>query len=216
MAKTSKEIEIGEKKFKLNYPSIGLSSEADMEYSKAFTNALTNGLKPQVLMEKTLRDSGLWTLEDDKSIDSLTKDLQDSIVKIMGLSDDLERERERANFYSIQNALLKVTIRKQSLTNHTAEQKGEEAKITYLCWNCILNLDGTKYWKSKDDLMKEQDQDLVKRAIQEFISFTSGLEEKMNSIEAILSGDLENKEVEKEEIKETIEEIKTEVVATLN
>lgn len=213
--KTEKVITVDGKELKLVYPTIGLSSEADTEYSKAFTKALQNGLSPQVVMERTLREAGVWTLEDDAKLEALTRDLQEHVSKIVLIKDTAERETKKIDFYKTQNELYQLTVKRQSLNNHSAEQKGEEAKIAFLSWNCILNSDGTKYWPNQEAFYKEQNNDFMKTVIQEFVSFTSGLEDKMNSIDDILSGKFGEPEIEESvtESPSEVQEIKEEAVA---
>ncbi len=202
---TSKMVEVNGKKVKLSLPTIGMGTTGDLEYSKAYTKALHDGLMPRVAMEKFVIDNNLWTKEDDKRVADVSSGLE-NLMASFSLEKDAEKRNElKAKFYDLRNELSAISSKRQNLFVHTAESKGEENKIAHLAWQCILNEDGTRVWNSREDLMNETDVPFVSQVLQLFVAYTSGLEEKVEAIETIMDG------IEEEREKEELEPAKTEV-----
>ncbi len=181
---TSKMIEVDGRKIKLISPTLGIGSEGDLEFSKAYTKALQAGLMPRAAMEKLSIDSGAWTTKDDEEVTIISNKLQDVMAAFLVAAGE-EKDKLRLEFYDFRNRLAAITAKRQSLFTHTAEAKGEEAKIASLAWKCILNEDGSKVWKSLEEFFSETNIGFVSQAVQSFVAFTSGLEEKIEEIEKI-------------------------------
>lgn len=191
----SKTVEVCGKKIKLNTPTIGMGAEGDLEYSKAYTKSLIGGLMPRAAMEKFVRESKSWTDEDDTRLSDVMSKLQELMAQFGTEKDNDKRQDLRLSFYETRNELANLTARRQSLFAHTAESKGEEAKVTNLAWKCITNEDGSKIWNTQEQFLAETDVEFVGAALQEFISFTTNLEEKMSELDEIIEGDyIEEKE----------------------
>ncbi len=203
-------VTINDKKIKLVRPTLGIASEGDLEYSKAYTKALQNGLIPKVVMDKLCIETGAWTAKDDEEVATVSKRLHE-IMEIFATSGD-NKDSAKLEFYELRNRLTIITAKRQSSFTHTAESKGEEAKISSLACKCILNEDGSKIWKNLEEFYNETNLQFVSQAVQEFVAFTSGLGEQIDELEKIFDGPSEEtpkETIEKiEEIKKTEEEIK--------
>lgn len=195
MAKeTSKIISIGDKKVKINIPTIGMGTEADLEYSKAYTKAIQNGILPRAAMEKIILANKVWTVEDDQKILEINGRVEEVITNHASETDKDKKLELRLEFDRLRNELLDMTTKRQTLFLHTAEAKGEEAKIANLMWKCVVNEDGSRIWKTYEDFANDTDISFASQAMQEFVAFTSGLEERIQQIEDIFKDEEETKE----------------------
>lgn len=182
--------DIAGRKVKFVKPNIGLSSEADMEYSKAYAAALKNGLPPRVSVQRRLEEDGHWTPTDDQKIDDLTVRMQEIIVelRIEGKTDK-EKEDLRKEFSQVDADLAVLDITRRQLFNHTAETKGEEAKLTCLAWQSILNEDGSKIWNSKEEFLNATADEFIGQAVRQFVLFNSNVDSAIDEVVAILGSD---------------------------
>jgi len=196
---TEKSIEIEGRKIILKYPSVGESTDADTEYSKAFTMALKDGLMPKAIMEKTLVDNGLWTEEDTKEEAGLAAKLTEIMAKNRETTKQDEKDKLKEEFYRIQEEIMAYGVKKQSLSAHCAENKGEEARIAYLAWRCILNEENNRLWETQEEFFSNDNNTFVRAVLQEFVSFTTGLDEKINNLDKILDGEFSEQELVPEE-----------------
>lgn len=200
-------VEIQGKKVKLVKPNVKISGECDFEYSKAYTHALKNGLLPRLALEKVMIDSGAWSKEDDIREAELSKDAQETILEMKFSESAEDKLTLRSKFDSIQEELTNISAKRQSLYFNSAEQRGDEARLGHLAWNCILNEDDSNIWSSKEELEKAPDNDFVKESVRELVTFNTDLESKVEKLTNALdelTGD--NKKVETETTEDKKEE----------
>ncbi len=182
--------------YKVVFPTVGQSTEADIDYSKSYNSSLKNGILPRVAMEAYVRNNELWEVEKDNEIDLLNKELGDITFEIKKEKDLEKRKVLTIKFIEKRDELLVLGSERESLYHHTAESKGEEARISSLIWKCVSKEDGTKVWASKEDFLNERDSQLVSGLVQAFVGFTSGLEKKMEQLNDIFKDPIseDNKE----------------------
>ncbi len=205
--------EIQDRKIKLATPTIGMGTEGDLAYSKAYTQAIQNGILPRIAMEKYVNEQKLWTNEDDLEVQRVSVDLQE-IMALFSSEKDTEKKNElKLRFYNLKNTLTNLSIKRQSLFLHTAESKGEEAKISSIAWKCILNEDGSRVWGTQEVFLAETDTAFASLALQEFLAFSSGIEERQGELEEIFEEKEEEIVEEKEVILEDKKEEKIEIKA---
>lgn len=200
-------------KYKFVFPNMGQSTEADMEYSKGYTNALKAGIWPRVKMERHVTENGLWTDEDAKRLDDKNLLFQELVAATFSAAKNEEKEKLREKLVIARNELMTLISQKQSLFNNTAESKAEEAKILSLVPKCILKEDGSKVWNSVDEFQKENNTGLAIELMRIFISYISDLDNKLSQIDNLLSSSPEKEEEEKAPEVETVVELKVAEVA---
>lgn len=184
---TEKIVEIGDKKFKFIMPTLDEVTSSDTEYSKAFIKALRDGLPPKNTLEKQLREAGILNEKDDAELSELSITLQDSFIQFKTETDKERKEEAKNKLIEIQNKLIQITTQRQSLFMHTAESKGEEAKMTNLAWKCIYKEDGTRFWADKNSYLNERSTKEIESLIQEFVIFMSGYDESAKIIDNIIN-----------------------------
>jgi len=198
MEKFEKVWEYDGKKYIFTMPTVGQSNAANLEYSKAYTDAIKNGLMPRVIIEKDYKEKGIWTDADEQKIKDELGKLQDNVVILKASKDETEIAKAREDFNLAQNSYVELFNRKQELFQHSADSKGDAAKNIELTWRCVLAEDRTPIWKSRDEFFLQQDEKLLKQIVNALFVFTSGLEEQINSLDDFMRtiGNSEDKKVE--------------------
>ncbi len=199
-----------ERKIKITFPTLGQSSESDLEYSKAYTKALKAGLLPRVSMERQIIESDLWTEKQEAELENGKENLNILIEKYRLTVDKTDKSIFQNQFYELQSNIFKLSSIKESLFNHTAEKKGEEAKVANLAWKCILNEDDTRIWKTQEEFFNEKDNVFVSEVVMAFIKFTSGLDDTINNISNLLKSEFKDSSEEESdnEAVKSVENIK--------
>jgi hypothetical protein len=213
MQKVEKVVDLGDEKVKFIYPNVRQNSEADLEYSKAYTKALLAGLIPRAAMERRLKESGAWVEADDDEINQLGLDINDLIIKLNVEKDTAKRQELKIQFLEARNKLYALSSRRQSLFTNTPEIKGEEAKIAELLWQCSFKEDGSKIWNSKEEFLNSNDIKYTEKIIGAFVGFTTNLDENLALIEDLLSDKDIAPQEDVEEVQKEVVEQKEEVVA---
>jgi len=173
-----------------------------MEYSKVYTAALSAGILPKVVLEKKIMAAGAWTPEDEAKIDRLGAEMREALANLTVAKTDDAKNAALMLFYEKRNTLMEESAKKQQLLQHTAESKGEEAKLTELMWRCVLKEDGSRVWENKDALLSQANSEKMARIIQEFVAFTTGLDEKIKSVDDLVKSSFEQEAKEEEKPQE--------------
>lgn len=169
------------------------TDQADIEYSKAFVKSLADGLPTVKSMERILKESGAWTEKDEALITDIIKkgaSLEDEL-KREGISDS-DKKRIEDTLGDLREELSSLRKEKNSYFEHTAESKASDAQRDYLIC-CVTRYADTdeQVWKDTDALKKEEDGDLVFRAVYEYLAV-------MNDVDGLPDDKLEEEKVETE------------------
>lgn len=186
----TKEFKIGEDTYVFQMPTVENITEADVEYSKAYTRALQVGILPRVALERILIRSGAWTDEDEKELNNVISETQIIVAKLSVVKDKEERAKLVSQYFELRIKLAEISGRKQSMLLNSAETKGEEAKISSLLVKCTKK-NGALAWANKKDLLEDRDNNGVGDLVGKFISFIGQFDEKLEEIDKIVLGDSE-------------------------
>lgn len=186
----TKEFKIGEDTYVFQMPTIENVTEADVEYSKAYTRALQVGILPRIALERILIRSGAWTDEDEKELNAVVENTQTVVAKLSIVRDKEERAKLVSEYFELRIKLAEISGRKQSMLLNSAETKGEEAKITSLLVKCTKK-NGALAWATKKDLLEDRDSINVGDLVGKFVSFMGQFDEKLAEIDKIVLGDSE-------------------------
>ena len=165
-------------KLSVRTPNSEETEIADIEYSKSFVKALKNNIPTAKAMEKILAESGTWTKDDDKKLEDIIEEgakLEDV------LSDEKTSDAEKIEIEKRLNDLRDMSSElrreKNSYYNHTAESKAADTQrdCTVVLVTRFADSD-LPVWKSLDDFLKEQDGNLIYRAVYEYLALLNGVE----------------------------------------
>jgi hypothetical protein len=204
--RTSKSLNIQGRLIKFVRPNIGQGRIADMEYAKQYSDALKQGLPARAKAERMIEEQGLWPVENEQRIAQLGQRLQELLVELKTNTDKENLKDSRREFNEIDQELAVLDVQKRQLYIHTAESKGEEARIACLAWQCILNEDNSNVWKSQEDFYSAPSDDFVGQAVRDFIIFLSDSEEALDEVLELLGETPEDEEEPEAEVEETKEE----------
>ncbi len=196
-----KTLSLNGQNYKLTSPTLTQSSVADMEYSKAYTKALIEGLLPKQALERRLIAVGAWTQADEDYAVDLTDKMNNAFQRVLLAQNKEQKDEFLAQYLEFRQELVNKSQEKQALFTHTAEAKGDEAKYVELMWQCVLNEDGSRVWPDKNTFLSKNSND-VNQLLMEFIAFLTGLDDKIDSFDQIVNSSYETLEKELEEAAE--------------
>lgn len=147
---------------------------SDMEYSRAFTNALIAGLYPQETLIAIFREKGIWSEAKDDAIRAQTglvsvieTSLEEAAAeKKNEIAEELKEER---------NKLFEMRQSRSSYLSHSAEAKAANAQRDSTVAQVTENAKGVRVWRSLEDFLRETDSNLIFRATYEYVTFENGL-----------------------------------------
>lgn len=129
--------------------------EAMCIYDEVMQESVLYGLLTQEEAIKQLIRIGVWSVEDEERLTKAYKDIEDFKV---GLFENFEEpgacDRILELIHQCNSSITEMENRKNSLSYITDVGVANSAKMRYISGISLLQSDGTKYWKSKEDYRK--------------------------------------------------------------
>jgi hypothetical protein len=165
-------------------PSPRIAAQASKVYNQAFKESLTSGAILRGVLEKKLRDEGLW--DDDREERYL--DLVKSIAKLDHVLNSGKEDGKVAKLSRAREAALELKARRAELNEllydknqydeMTAEASADNARFNYLVSACIMDYKTRKpYFDSHDDYLDKSDQKVAVKIATKFANYLYGLDE---------------------------------------
>jgi hypothetical protein len=175
-----REWELDDKKYRTRFPNAEEDSKAGWAYSRAFNEALKEGLPTRKEMEKILRKREIITDDDDKALDKKRDEIAkaEEMLAKKKVGDDSLHTRKLVSELMMNRAELMESINEvQSYMQNTVEYKGDEAKSAYLIASCTTDANGKRVWPTLNEFLTDTNQRLVNTATYEFTTFSMGVYE---------------------------------------
>lgn len=148
---------------------------SDMEYSRAFTNAVIAGLLPQETLENALRQRGILSAEKDEQR-ALQSEVVSSLEEELENAPAEEKQEVADRLKDARAKLFEMRQERSRLLSHSAEAKASNAQRDSIVSQVTeYAKNGAKVWRSIDDFMNETDANIVFRATYEYMTFANGL-----------------------------------------
>ena len=115
-------------------------------YMDAYNEAYLEDVMTEDDMLNWMYEHGIWTIEDDKQIKGIEKDLE-KLRKEIYLNRNIDSTRETIRLYirAATEALEKMYARKLEYRHNTCEGVGETARDLWKVEQCTYNIDGSLY-----------------------------------------------------------------------
>jgi len=173
----SKITEVDSKVILLRYPTANIRMMSKFIYKTEYKLSVDEGMLTHSQMADIIKERN-WVSETDRN--QLSKLESQITAQRILLS---KTTRVKANKERIKNIIQDLKLKKAVIENKerskfamTADTKAEEARILYLCYNSVFNVDNDSlYWATFDDFKKEYDYMFRQAVLTEFISFYTGI-----------------------------------------
>jgi len=214
MAKERKCVEYKDKKIFVRRPTVEEGRLANIEYGKALSKFLKEGLPLQAELDKILRDRGV--LQDlDARYEVLEKQIEEAMIKLTQEENEEKKILIRRELTGLRNEAIAIDTARRQHAQYTAEGQADETRLAFLIQTIAENEDGSKFWASLDVLKQEDDQELVVNVARSFFLLSRGLSENfLEEFDQDLNKLVDEVQKKKDEIKieeqvEEKEEVKT-------
>lgn len=140
------------KKFAFKYANYKEVMALDLEYRRAFSEAVRNGVMTNAESIKAMRKTGAWTDEDDAEINQAVLELADLEVKLTdrkGTDDELDEISRTLT--KKRNDILITMNKKSELFENTAEGVADQCRVYKMIYYCLVDDDGSKVFSSEDE-----------------------------------------------------------------
>lgn len=171
------------------YPTNEIKQRADFIYTKAFDNAVADGILPTKKLEELIEQRNIITEADLLRLSKLRSQLEGQEVllsKTTRVKANQDRIKQIIN--RLKHDIIEIEFKKRSKLFMSAENKAEEDKAFYLCSRCVFYENDSLFWPSYDAALKEKRLDLKNEILISYLRFYSGL--SVNIIRALARSSL--------------------------
>jgi hypothetical protein len=184
--KVISEFEVDTVKYRLLYPNVTITREANFKHRKAFTDALKNGFYTKKKLEIILQEGEINVIKNHISRRAeLLKQYYDASILIeqAETAEQLEYLAEILKTY--RDSFIQEDMSMNALFSNTAEQLAEDERINYLCYSLIRHEDNSLVWASYDDYVEDNDYTFIERCKYEVLKwdYSLGSEDTSNQPE---------------------------------
>ena len=178
-------VEVDDKKIELalKRPNSEQSRKAQLEYNKAFAEAIKSGALLKAKLNNVLIEQGIWTDERQARYDELIQEINEGEKKLAKGGIRLNSARDIAIDMRGQRWELRQLIAERTeLESNTAEGQAENARFNYLVSSTLVYNDtGKVYFKNVDDYLNQSNDVVAITAAQKFANMMYGLDEDYES-----------------------------------
>jgi len=216
----------GETEFFLGTPCADDIRGADWQYSKTYTNCLSEGITTSAEMMDILRRRGIIGDDFDRRAAELSTKLNDAIIQLTEAITNEQKAELAVDVAQAREALFQWNQRLSGPMSNTCEQIADDARLEYLTSVIIQYEDGSKVWEDFNAFLASTDQAFSMKARYEVMLFLQGYEsdflektpeaQAMREVESDLIRQASKAIAEKEKEKKEAEEAKTKEVKNTN
>jgi len=148
----------------------------DMEYRKAFSKAVREGMMTEFEAKRTFEKNGTWTDEHEKEVTGLQ-------MKIVALELDLEKTKDNKKgreiafeIMGLRNKLMDlVNYKSRMMSTCTAEGYAETVKMAAFTYQCVMNEAGNLVFPNKKSFCEDADSALADKCFSHALLANMGM-----------------------------------------
>jgi len=165
-----------EKDYYIAAPTADDIRGADWQYSKTYTKSLVEGITTSAEMMDILMRRGVIGPEFEQRQRELSDNLAAKVLELQTTDSVDEKQMLAMAVANAREELFNWNQRLNGPMSNTCEQIADDARLEYLTSRMVEHEDGSKFWESYEDFLKERSQALAVRARFEVMLYLQGLE----------------------------------------
>lgn len=172
---------------------------ADWEYSKSYTNCLSEGITTSAEMMDILRRRGIIGDDYDRRSEELSIKLNESIAILYESTSNEDKTEAAIGVAKSRETLFQWNQRLSGPMSNTCEQISDDVRLEFLTSCMVQTKEGERVWKTHDDFLTSSEQTLTMKARYEIMLFLQGYDSDFleNTPEASAMREVENDILEK-------------------
>ncbi len=163
-------------KYFIKPPSAEDIRKADLQYSKAYSDALVNGIFTASEMVDILKRRGIIGPEYEERANELTTLISNKISELNVATDRDEKQKLALEIADLREQIFQWNQRLNGPMANTCEQLADDARIEYLTFCMVYNADGSRVWDKFEDYLHEKNRNLQFKSRFEVMLYLQGLD----------------------------------------
>lgn len=170
-----------EVKLSVRTPVYEDSESADKVYATKVAQLIRESGKRKLLLrselDKFLKETGVWTEEDQKTIDIINADVDAMLSKLKRGGLKLSEGRKIAiDVLDKRKEIVRIMNKRQIFDDTTIEAIAENEKNDFMIFTLTVHAeDGTNYWESFEDMKNDKISDAYSKASVAVMEFVYGI-----------------------------------------
>jgi len=146
----------GELLLKFKHPNIITKVEAQRIYDTAYKKAISDGMLPVIELAELIDKRELFSKQDRLRLEKLEGQLEAQQFLLSKTTKvKANRDRIKGIIDKLTSEITGLRIKKTSKLAMSAESKSEEERSFFMCSTCVHNEDGSLFWPSYKDALRE-------------------------------------------------------------
>lgn len=170
-----REFELDGAKYHIKNPTVEDIRKADIQYSKAYIDALKEGVPTSALLRKILREQGVITDELTSQIETVQQSLSDTITRLREESDAEKKAEIAKKIRAIRAEIYTLNEQVTGPLNNACEDIADSVKSDYLVFRLLQKEDGSSVWPTYEAYIEESANFIAIRAKWEVMFLIKGL-----------------------------------------
>ena len=158
-------------------PSPAVSREAQMEYNRAFKDAIKSGALLKQKLQSVMEEQGVWDEKKQERYDTILSSVAEKEAQLQTGGIKLSQAKKIAlEMRDLRIEFRELIAERNSMDSNTAEGQADNARFAYLGYACLVDEEGNRVFKSFDHYQQNEGEQFVVQAARELAQVLYGLD----------------------------------------
>tara|TARA_R110000765_G_scaffold141264_3_gene242044 strand:- start:5218 stop:6168 length:951 start_codon:yes stop_codon:yes gene_type:complete len=158
-------------------PSPSANREAQMEYNRAFKDAIQSGALLKQKLQAVMEEQDVWSDEKQKRYEGILEEVMQKELSLKKGGIKLSQARKVAlEIRDLRFEFRGLIAEKNSMDSNTAEGQADNARFSYLAYACLVNEEGQKVFNNFDHYKDNENEPFVIDSARELAQLLYGLD----------------------------------------
>lgn len=158
-------------------PSPSANREAQMEYNRAFKDAIQSGALLKQKLQAVMEEQDVWSEEKQKRYENILEEVMKNELALKKGGIKLSKAKKIAlEMRELRIEFRELIAERNSMDSNTAEGQADNARFSYLAYACLVNEEGQKVFNNFDHYKDNEDEPFVIESARELAQLLYGLD----------------------------------------
>jgi len=158
-------------------PSPAVTREAQMEYNRAFKDAIKSGALLKQKLQSVMEEQGVWDKKKQERYDTILSSVAEKEAQLQTGGIKLSQAKKIAlEMRDLRIEFRELIAERNSMDSNTAEGQADNARFAYLGYACLVDEEGNRVFKSFDHYQQNEGEQFVVQAARELAQVLYGLD----------------------------------------
>jgi len=158
-------------------PNPSANREAQMEYNRAFKDAIQSGALLKQKLQAVMEEQDVWSEEKQKRYEHILEEVMNKELSLKKGGIKLSQAKKVAlEIRDLRFEFRELIAEKNSMDSNTAEGQADNARFSYLAYACLVDEEGQKVFNNFDHYRGNENEPFVIDAARELAQLLYGLD----------------------------------------